>query len=77
MADINAVIDSLYPDTPEATSVVKRLERLVSVHRILEDQGAMYSHNVKVVEQEICWLLGFKLILDHASAESSIDPSGN
>jgi len=62
MADMNAVIDSLYPDTDEAIAVGKKLERLVAVHQILKRQGSMYADNVEVVEQEICWLLGFKLI---------------
>ncbi|MBD1909677.1 MULTISPECIES: hypothetical protein [unclassified Leptolyngbya] len=61
MADINAVVHSLYPDADEAMAVVKKLERLISVHQILKLQGAMYVDNLKVVEQEICWLLGFKL----------------
>lgn len=61
MADINAVVNSLYPEQDEAKAVIKKLERLVSVHQILKLQGAMYLDNLKVVEQEICWLLGFKL----------------
>lgn len=70
MADINAVVESLYPDSDEAKAIAKQLERLVSAHQILTVQGEMYVNNVKVIEREICWLLGFKL----TSSTPSVQP---
>ena len=60
LSDINAVIDSLYPDFDEAFAVAQKLESLTSIHQSLMPNKEIYMHNLLTVEQEICWLLGFK-----------------
>ena len=62
LADINAVIESLYPDLDEAWTVAQKLENLISMHQILKQNGEMYTENLILVEKEIYWLLGFKYI---------------
>lgn len=62
LADINAVIDSLYPDLDEAWSVTQKLENLISMHQILKQNGEIYLENLTLIEKEIYWLLGFKYV---------------
>lgn len=70
MADINAVINSLYPDASEAWMVIQKLENLASMHQILKENRDMHTNNLNLVEKEICWLLGFRYIAQDVKAYS-------
>jgi PAS domain S-box-containing protein len=60
-SDLNAVLNSLYPDSQEIQIVVEQLERLLMVHQSLSSQKTRHSQELYKTEQQIFWLLGFKL----------------
>jgi adenylate cyclase len=61
LSDLNAVIQSLYLERSQARSVMLDLERFTLSHQALSTQGAMHRQELNRLEQEIFWLLGFKL----------------
>lgn len=60
LADLNAVVKSLYLEESEVDRVIQELERLVNIHQYLTSQGATYAKELSTVEQQMFWLLGFK-----------------
>jgi PAS domain S-box-containing protein len=60
-SDLNAVLNSLYPDSQEIQIVVDQLERLLMLHQRLNNQKTRHSQELLKTEQQIFWLLGFKL----------------
>lgn len=61
LSDLNAVIDSLYLDPEEVVSTYQKLEKLVEYHQKLATQGFRYRQALTEVEQQIFWLLGFRI----------------
>ncbi|HEY9623578.1 MAG TPA: response regulator [Crinalium sp.] len=59
--DLNAVIESLYLEKEEIVAAVKQLEYLSLLHQSLSSQGAQYRQELRKTEEELFWLLGFKL----------------
>jgi PAS domain S-box-containing protein len=59
--DLNAVIESLYLEEEEIVSVIQQLEYLALLHQSLASQGAKYRQELKKTEEELFWLLGFKV----------------
>lgn len=59
--DLNTVIASLYLEEKEIISVVQQLEYLALLHQSLSSQGAKYRQELKKTEEELFWLLGFKI----------------
>ena len=60
-SDLNAVLNSLYPDSEEIQSVLQQLERLLLQHQTLSNQKVRHNQELDKTEQQIFWLLGFKL----------------
>jgi len=60
LSDLNAVIASLYLEDQEINSVVLDLERLALSHQTMSNQGAIHRQELKDLEQQMFWLLGFK-----------------
>jgi PAS domain S-box-containing protein len=61
--DLNAVLESLYLETEEINSKVQELEHLALLHQAISSQGVKHRQELKDAEQQIFWLLGFKLRL--------------
>lgn len=61
LADLNAVINSIYPEDTKVDIVTNKLEILVSYHQGLVTQAQRYGEELAAIEQAIFWLLGFKL----------------
>lgn len=62
LADLDAVISSLYLDPESILEMTNKLEDLVKFHRTLEEQGPLYRQHQTPLEEEIFWILGFKLL---------------
>lgn len=62
LSDLNCVLESLYLEDSEINHAVNRLEHFVSLHQSLNQQGAKHRQELRKVEQDIFWLLGFKFI---------------
>ena len=60
-SDLNAVLNSLYPDSGEIQEAVQQLERLLRLHQSLNSQKMRHSQELHNIEQQIFWLLGYKL----------------
>ncbi|BAU14814.1 two-component response regulator [Leptolyngbya sp. NIES-3755] len=61
LSDLNSVIESLYLEEYAIAETVDQLERLASLHQSLVTQSARHRQELRKIEQEIFWLLGFKL----------------
>jgi hypothetical protein len=61
LADLNAVLESLYLEEPEIEAAVKRLEILVYYHQTFSAYTALHKAEVEKAEKEIFWILGFKM----------------
>ncbi len=61
LADLNALINSIYPEDTKVDIVTNKLEILVSYHQGLVTQAQRYGEELAAIEQAIFWLLGFKL----------------
>jgi PleD family two-component response regulator len=59
--DLNTVLESLYLEDEKINSSIRQLEHLKLLHQNLSVQGAKYRQETKNTEQQIFWLLGFKL----------------
>lgn len=59
--DLNAVLESLYLEDVEIATAIQQLEHLALFHQSLSSQGAKYRQELKKTEEQIFWLLGFKL----------------
>jgi len=53
LADLNQVITSLYLDDGVISDMVNQLEHLVTLHKMLDEQGALYLEHQTQVEEEI------------------------
>ena len=69
-SDLNAVLNSLYPDSQEMQSVIQQLERLLLMHQTLNSQQGRHNQELHKTEQQIFWLLGFKL--HHAPKQGTV-----
>ena len=69
-SDLNAVLNSLYPDSQEIQSVFQQLERLLLLHQTLSNQKVRHNQELDRTEQQIFWLLGFKLC--HPTTQGTI-----
>jgi DNA-binding response OmpR family regulator/class 3 adenylate cyclase len=61
LADINQVITSLYLDESEIKGTLQKLESLTVYHQKIASQEAKNHKELAEIEEEIFWLLGFKL----------------
>ncbi len=61
LADINQVIRSLYLDESEIKGNLQKLESLTVYHQKMASQEAKNHKELADIEEEIFWLLGFKL----------------
>jgi hypothetical protein len=60
LADLDRVIESLYPQEAEIFSTVQMLETLVNSHRSLINQATLYARDLAHIESQIFRLLGFQ-----------------
>lgn len=60
LADLNAVIKSLYLEEPEVDAVIQELEKLANIHQHLMSKRTTYADELSTIEQKMFWLLGFK-----------------
>ena len=63
LADLDAVLSSLYHDDGRVLDVANKLEDLVQSHQVLRDQGKIYAHYLITIEKEILELLGFEILV--------------
>ena len=61
LSDLNAVLESLYLEEQEINAAIEQLEHLGVFHQTLSHQGAKHHQDLRAAEQNIFWLLGFKL----------------
>lgn len=61
LSDLDSVIESLYLEEQEVSATVHRIESLAAFHQTMSHQGAKHRQDLQNVEQQIFWLLGFKL----------------
>lgn len=61
LCDFNSVIESLYLEEQAIDSTLDRLEHLSALHQSLNLQGAKHRQELRKIEQDIFWLLGFKI----------------
>lgn len=61
LSDLNQVIQSLYLESSDIDATIQELEKLVSLHQSLACQGTAYAQELAALEQQIFWLLGFKI----------------
>lgn len=60
VADINAVLTSLYFEDDELASVVSQLDRAVATHGAMASQPGEFQKERAALEEKIFWLLGYK-----------------
>jgi PAS domain S-box-containing protein len=60
LADLNAVLKSLYMEEYEVNAVVVELQDLTARHQLLSNYKGQYRQELEKLEMRIFWLLGYK-----------------
>jgi hypothetical protein len=63
LSDLDEVLQTLYPSSTEASTVIQRIENLVCFHQGLNSQTFLYpdyGHELAKLEQQIFRLLGLQ-----------------
>jgi PAS domain S-box-containing protein len=60
ITDLNAVLTSLYLEPAEISAAAQQLEHLVRSHEVMSAQGSKFHQQLRQLEEQIFWILGYK-----------------
>ncbi len=70
LSNLNAALELLYPDGLDRRSAIEKIDRLALSHQTLS--GSQHNQQIHETEEQIFWILGFKLQDETASDRGTL-----